>query len=374
MIRKKRLPGYEILESVSAANSSQYQGSKDYSSSSSSPWRPGFWPRFPIIAIVSVFFSIAAAVVMIVVVARSHGKIANWKVSPAVLLAISAAIANLLMRYALNEGVTISCYTKAIKPGTKLEDLHNIWALGSYFFAALSFGRAFNLVALACIAVSLTPINGPLIQRASSVTTAVHSSPVALNIPMAQEVPYGYTGMITSRSSSASILTADFTFVVFGFNKNIPQNLSDSGCLGRCSGILKAAGYAINFNSSTYSFDLSAAALSAQANLNGSGNLAGPDLFNTKFTLFEDYQHNATMLNFTASWKDLNGCIGNVQQRACTLVLALLEQRIVLGNITISLDPAFVVETNRYVVLIQQTYSNTRQLHNNAEKFWWRPC
>lgn len=347
-----KTPGYEMFESVSAENSSQYRGLKDYSSSSPSPWKPGFWPRLPIIAILSLFFAMAATVVMIVVVARSHGQIANWRVSPAVLLAISAAIANLLMRYALSEGATLSWWTKAIKPGTKLEDLHHTWASGNYFFAALSSGRAFNLAALACVAVSLTPINGPLLQRASSVTSATHSLPVALKILMAQEVPYGYTGMITSRSSSASILTADFTSVVFGFNKNIPQNLSDSGCLGRCSGTLNAAGYAIDCTSSTLPYNLSAAALGALAKFNGSGNLVGPDLFTTKFALFEDYKNNATQLNYTASWKDLKGCTGNVQQRTCTLVPALLEQHVVLENNTISLDPAFNYTTDKVHSLI----------------------
>ncbi|KAE9979303.1 hypothetical protein BLS_009932, partial [Venturia inaequalis] len=347
-----KTPGYEMFESASADNSSRYQESKDYSSTSHSPWRPGFWPRLPIIAILSLFFAMAAAVVMIVVVARSHGQIADWRVSPAVLLAISAAFANLLMRYALSEGVTLSWWSRSIRPGTKLEDLHNIWASGNYFFAALSSGRAFNLAALACIAVSLTPINGPLLQRASSVTTATRSSPVALKVPMAQEVPYGYTGMITSRSSSASILTADFTSVVFGFNKNIPQNLTESGCQGRCSGTLKAAGYAIACTSSTLSFNLSAAALSALASFNGSGNLVGPDLFTTKFALFEDYQHNATQLNFTASWKDVKGCAGNVQQRSCTLVPAVLEQHILLENNTISLDPGFNYTTDKVHSLV----------------------
>lgn len=341
-----------MFESVSADNSFQYQGSKHHSSSSPSPWRPGFWPRLPVIAILSLFFAMAAAVVMIVVVARSHGQIADWRVSPAVLLAISAAVANLLMRYALSEGVTLSWWSRSIRQGTKLEDLHNIWSSGNFFFAALSSGRAFNLAALACIAVSLTPVNGPLLQRASSVTTAARSSPIALKIPMAQAVPYGYTGMITSRSSSASILTADFTSVVFGFNKNIPQNLSDSGCLGRCSGTINAAGYAIDCKSSTLSFNLSAAALSAQVKINGSGNLLGPDLFTTKFALFEDYRHNATQLNFTASWKEIKGCTGHIQQRTCTLVPALLEQHILLENNTISLDPGYNYTTDKVHSLV----------------------
>ncbi|QDS68507.1 hypothetical protein FKW77_010874 [Venturia effusa] len=348
-----KTPSYEMFESVSANESSQDQGSKDYSSLATSRWAPGFWPRLPIIAILSLFFATAAAVVMTVVVARSHGQIANWTVSPAVLLAISAALANLLMRYALSEGVTLSFYTKALAPGTKLEDLHHIWASGSYFLAALSSGRAFNLVALACIAVSLTPINGPLLQRASTVTSAIRSSSVDLKIPLAQQVPYGYTGMITSRSSSASILTTDFTSVVFGFNNNIPQNITNSGCAGRCSGTVKAVGYAIDCTSSALPFDLSYEALSAQVEGGGRGNLVGPNLFATMFALFEDYNNNSTQINYTASWKDEKGCRGSVQQRRCTLVPALLEQHIVLDNDTILLDPAFDYTSDKVNSLIQ---------------------
>lgn len=334
-------PGYEISESIPGDESSQHRGPKGHFTTS--PWTPGSWQRLPIIALFSLFFALAAAVVMVVVVTRSHGQIANWRVSPAVLLAISAAIANLLMRYALSEGVTLSWWTKALEPGTKLEDLHNIWASGSSFLLALSSGRAFNLAALACIAVSLTPINGPLLQRASSVVSATNSLPIDLRIPIAQQIPYGYTGYITTRSSLASILTAEFTSVVLGFNKNIPQNLTNSGCVGRCSGTVQAAGYAINCTSSAQSFNVSYAALIASRN----GTILGPEMFATNFTLYENYQQSYTQINYTAFYKDVKGCAGDIQQRTCTLLPALLEQHVLLENDTIFLDPAFDYTSDR---------------------------
>jgi hypothetical protein len=76
-----------------------------------------------------------------------------------------------------------------MKPGTQLKDLHNNWAFGSYFLDSLFSGFACNLVALASIAASLTPINGPLLQRASSITSIAQTTSVDLKIPGAQVFP-----------------------------------------------------------------------------------------------------------------------------------------------------------------------------------------
>ena len=51
----------------------------------------------------------------------------------------------------------------------KVRDLHNIWAFGSGFLDILTSGRSFNFVALAGLAVTLVPINGPLLQRSTIV-------------------------------------------------------------------------------------------------------------------------------------------------------------------------------------------------------------
>src|ERR1700712_5726748 len=95
-----------------------------------SPWQPGVWESFPFLAFLALAFTIIATVVMIIVLTYSNGRPADWRVAPSVLLALAAALANLSLRYALGEGVIISWWTKTLKPGTKLEDLHNTWAFG----------------------------------------------------------------------------------------------------------------------------------------------------------------------------------------------------------------------------------------------------
>jgi hypothetical protein len=83
--------------------------SKDGREPAGAAWNPGFWRRFPIWAAISILLSITMAGCMGLVLALANGKLANWKVSPTVILAATAAIANAMGRYALVEGVAISC-------------------------------------------------------------------------------------------------------------------------------------------------------------------------------------------------------------------------------------------------------------------------
>jgi hypothetical protein len=331
-------PGFDTAETDVKKVSSQSPEITDLSTHS--PWHPGFWSRFPLKPFFALLFALAAAMVMIFVLARSNGQVANWRVSPPVLLAISAAVSNILIRYAQTKGVTIAWWVKAMREGTQMKDLHETWAMGNSFDDALFSGTAFNFVALASIAVSLLPINGPLLQRASFVSSVVQTGDVNITIPMAQQFPDGYSGIITGRGGNVSVLTSNFTSVVAAFNANVPQNLTDSGCRGRCSGTVKTIGYAINCTSSTQAFNISYEALNRTA-------LEGPPFFAATFSYYEpfnysaDFVSNYAAINFSSIYKDIDTCAGNLQIRNCTIVPALLQQNIILENNTISLDPAF---------------------------------
>ncbi len=52
---------------------------------------------------------------------------------------------------AASEGVTVAWWVKAIQPGTRVSDLHNVWAFGTSFMSAALAGKSFNLVAVAGI-------------------------------------------------------------------------------------------------------------------------------------------------------------------------------------------------------------------------------
>jgi hypothetical protein len=73
------------------------------------PWRTGFWKRFPWTAFLAILGAVLMGIIMIVVlVVFDEKEVSRWKVSPAVYLAIASAIAYVLLVFALNRGVEIA--------------------------------------------------------------------------------------------------------------------------------------------------------------------------------------------------------------------------------------------------------------------------
>jgi Protein of unknown function (DUF3176) len=206
-----------------------------------SPWRSGFLRRLPWTAFLALISVLILVLLMIVILVRSNGQPADWTVQPAVLLAITTALANILIHYALSESVAVAWWVKSMRQGTQVTDLHNIWAYGTSLKAAVLSGRTFNLVALAGILVSITPINAPLLQRATSVTAARSTSDVSLPLTVAQEFPFGYTGVITGRAHAAAITTSNFSAIIRQYSAGVPANVTDSDCNGQCFGKIQGA-------------------------------------------------------------------------------------------------------------------------------------
>lgn len=92
------------------------------------------------------------------------------------------------------QGVVIAWWIRA-RRGSTLAKLHHDWRSGTTLRGALTAGRHTGLLGLACIFSTLVVIDGPLLQRSSTVITGqVAAKSVPLNISMAQEVPTGYSG------------------------------------------------------------------------------------------------------------------------------------------------------------------------------------
>lgn len=69
-----------------------------------------------------------------------------------------------------------------------------------------------------------------------------------------------------------------------------------------------------------------------------------PIVFSSSFDYTFDGDSNQlkhAQMNFSAAFKDIDTCVGDLQIRNCTLEPALLRQRVVLVNNTIGLDPAY---------------------------------
>ncbi|KAH8687651.1 hypothetical protein BGZ60DRAFT_522299 [Tricladium varicosporioides] len=331
----------------------------------STPWRTGGFRRFPWLGFLAIAVAILAAIGMgTVLVVSNNAPITDWKISPAVYLAVEAAIANVLLNYALSEGVTVAWWVKAIKPGSTLTDLHHVWSYGTSVKSALLSGRRFNLVALAGLTVALAPLNGPLLQRASTISTMALHRNVRLTIPVAQEFPFGYTGTITGRSHQTGFLTTNFSSVVQDYVLKKPVNLTESGCDGKCTGVLQAAGYAISCQNFVYQFNMSTA---LAIDRNGKVNTAitnGTNVFSTNFTYYEtailaDGQYRPSF-NYTSLYKTGSECWGDLNSAQCTLQPALLQYNVLLDNNTISLDPQYTYKDDKVIQYLPAISNNAQ--------------
>jgi len=178
------------------------------------PWRPGFFRRISWAGLLCLFGALLGVVASIAILRASDGTpISDWRYSPTVYLSISYTITNILLAVALGHGVTISWWRKALGADTELGDLHRYWNFGTSPAAALLSGRKFNFIALACLLVAITPANGPLLQRSSSVAVQVTSEPVTMQIAAAPVIQ-SPTGYLSGRSLAVSLISTQYAPVV----------------------------------------------------------------------------------------------------------------------------------------------------------------
>ena len=303
-------------------------------------WKTGFWRRLPWAGHLALIATLVASAFMIQILVTSDGQpIDSWTYQPTVLLSITYTLANLALQYALTQAITVAWWVKALRGDAKVRDLHHIWAFGHGVKDIVLAGRSFNMIALAALVVTLVPINGPLLQRASVVeqTRGLHT--VNASISIHNTSFSDYTGYITGRFHEVNRLSDPFTHVVKEHNNRNPINITDSGCSGTCKGIILGMGYDVQcVNDTDISYNLT---------LNNEGH-AEAQAFFTKFSYYEEVP-NLTIINYTSIIKRNDSCEGFLIRTNCSLTPATIEYPFVIANNTIFLDPETSWETDRAV-------------------------
>ena len=281
---------------------------------------------------------LAAAIAVLFVSNEQPTK--DWSVQPTVYLAIASAATNILLHLALAEAVNVAWWRRATQQGTKVADLHRYWSFGNSLWAAMISGRHFNLVALACILVALVPVNGPLLQRASRIRIGHFSKTTTMSIEIAQTLPHGYTGLLSGRSSSPSLMSSSFTQTMQTFSRQAPINVTASGCTGDCMSSVKGAGFAVNCSTSTEHFSITPIdpAPGESFDVTSQPAFNGTLVFGSFFSWGA---HAPGKINLGVQYKDRQACDGELQIRNCTFQAAVVEYPVVVnGNkSTISLAP-----------------------------------
>lgn len=217
-----------------------------------SPWRPGFWSRAPVFGLLALVGAVICSVGTAVVLATSNGREQQtWPspdvwVQPSVALSVLTAATNALLIMAFQEGVTISWWIKMLQGGN-LNDCHRYWFYANNVWAAVTSGRHFNKVALACMMVAIVVVDGPIMQRASTVKSVTADAPRNFSLAIAQDVMEYPSGWYTGRAKSVDTLSGNFTRVLTAYNNrdSIHPPLAE-GCRGTCKGSVIAPGWDVD--------------------------------------------------------------------------------------------------------------------------------
>lgn len=322
-------------------------------------WITGFWRRFPWTGLLSLLAAVIACAFMLYIVTSSDGQpINSWRYQPTVYLSITYTIANIALQYALAQAITMTWWIKALK-GARVRELHNVWAFGSGFTNIIASPRSFNLVALAGLAVTLVPINGPLLQRSSEVTERVYVELKNLTVPIALEVPFGYTGGITGRGPKIpSSISSAFSDILKQYNVGQLVNITNSNCDGVCRGKLLGAGYDIRCRNESLPQRIEYNATAA-----GQGQVfdVTPYVSNVTYDIKEQ-----AIINFTATFKTEDSCDADWTISRCTLQPATIEYPVIFTNDTITLDAAGSWRTDRVHAYRPLTYNETEMVRGSS--------
>jgi Protein of unknown function (DUF3176) len=249
----------------------------------------------------------------------------EYHIQPTVLLAILSATANTLLRYAFFEGYTIAWWLKALRGGT-IDDLHRYWEHGTSLRKSITSGRRFNLVSLATLVTAIVVIDGPLLQRASSVSQELRVFPRVLSVSLSPDrLPLGWTGTHTGHGGNIMVTPQFSELVMRGYNNRTPIRLNYTGCSGVCSTTLLAPGFDINCTTSYKPYNINPYNTGTQYSV---GNT----------TVSFDVPAYSGLGSISTSYLSDPRCVGNLTLQTCDFRLAQVKYYVTLTNETVSLN------------------------------------
>lgn len=198
-------------------------------------WRPSVFRVRPWIGILGLGISVACMVASLGILLGSRDQpIDSWYFQPTVYLAVATAVSNTALNAALAQAAPIRWWWKAYQ-GSTIKDLELEWEAGQSFPRALMRGfrqgRHLNLLTVASIVVALVVVDGPLLQRSSSVKSAHTKYNIVQNMTISPELPTGFSG--TLYPSSGQQLAPEINAIVREYGADIPIR-STSHCEGSC--------------------------------------------------------------------------------------------------------------------------------------------
>ena len=176
--------------------------SEDGQSMASPVWRPGYGQRFPVLGVGALLAVLACTGASVgVLVGSNNVSASRWvqALAPNVCLQAINAISNIMLAFAVMQGIAIAWWRKALR-GATIAELHKSWEFSMSISNIVFNLFSLDVVALAALATKIAIIDGVLFQRATSTYTS-QDPPVSLNTIGIAATTFPPTGYIVSDTS-----------------------------------------------------------------------------------------------------------------------------------------------------------------------------
>ncbi|KAK3635935.1 hypothetical protein LTR56_014473 [Elasticomyces elasticus] len=218
-------------------------------------WRPSLLKIRPLLGILSLAFSIGCMFLSLAILLVSHEQpVRHWPIQPTVYLAIASAIGNTALGFSRYHAVPIAWWYRASR-GSTIKDLERNWEVGHSLVLALRHNIHMGFPGFATIVVALMIIDGPLLQRATTVDVVTSTKNATLALNLSPEVPNGFSGYglynTLNTSSSAISVSVDW-------KNRAPIHLDVQPCNGTCTAKAIGPGVALS-NCSSQTWEISRA-------------------------------------------------------------------------------------------------------------------
>ncbi|KAF8850418.1 hypothetical protein BDZ45DRAFT_751793 [Acephala macrosclerotiorum] len=249
---------------------------------------------------------------------------------PAVWLSVILSMNAILVHIAVTQGIAISWWYRASRKQATIEDLHNIWAVGSNRFYAVTSTKAFNYVALAAIFVAILPIDGILLQNAVSSTLTYRSStPLSTPFWVADSFPHGFSAALNP-DGTVSTLTPIFQGLipsVIGSGQGVYSYVSIPGGEGHeyveLNGTFNVVGFTQTCNNYTIPYDLPLN--------NHTSTETVPDSTMFSVDILWNFA-NPNTISVNTLHKPDSACVGQFTVTNCSLDMASVKEPLVASN------------------------------------------
>ena len=192
-------------------------------------WNPSPSQIRPLIGIFALAVTVCCVFISLVVLVISNGQSTEvWPIQPTVYLAIIAAVANSSLVLARALAIPISFWYHSFN-GASVASLERHWQVSHSLVRAILHIKHLSLLSVVCVATSFVIIDGPLLQKASTVVPATSVSNITLDLTLLPELPSGFGGYATfqalDESKMAETVSSDWM-------NDVPIYLSSPQCEG----------------------------------------------------------------------------------------------------------------------------------------------